>query len=175
MSQRSSAVSSGLLIVAFVVARADSPSISVFDVISIHESKPTPPFSVGGVNPSHSGRFSATNYSAMILIQVAYGFSYTRISEVPEWIHSTRFEIQAAADPSVDDRLAKLDEEDAKREKQHMLQDLLSQRFGLKVHISTRELPAYALVVTNTGPKFKKIAENRAPSPSNVPGAHPIE
>jgi uncharacterized protein (TIGR03435 family) len=184
MSQKSSVFASAILILASLSGGAqtipkqggDPPSTSAFDVISIHESNPTPPFSVGSVNPAHSGRFSATNYTAMILIQVAYGFTYTQISDVPEWVHSTRFEIRAAADPSMDDRLAKLDDEDARLEKQYMLQNLLSQRFGLKVHTSTRELPAYALVVANSGPKFlNKTPGSSSPSPPNVPKGHPIE
>jgi len=111
----------------------------------------------------------------MILIQVAYGFAYTQISDVPEWVHSTRFDIRAAADSSLDDRLAALDDEDASVEKQHMLQDLLERRFALKVHTSTRELPAYALVVANTGSKLKPTPENSPASSPIAPKAHPIE
>ena len=171
MRRTSSIVASAFLILTSLVGGAqttskqvgDPPSTSAFDVISIHTSNPTPPFSVGSVNPTLAGRFSATNYTAMILIQVAYGVSYTQISEVPEWVHSTRFEIRAVADPAVDERLAKLNDEDAKLEKQRMLQNLLQERFGLKVHTSTRELPAYALVVSNTGAKFL----NKTPGNSN--------
>ena len=183
MSQKRSVFAFALLILASFCGSAqtipqpdrDPSSISAFDVISIRESKPTPPFSVGSVNPAHAGRFSATNYTAMILIQVAYGFTYTQISDVPEWVHSTRFDIRAAADPSIDDRLAKLDDEDAGLEKQNMLQNLLSQRFGLKVHTTTRELPAYALVIANDGAKFNKTSANPTPSSPNAAKPHPIE
>jgi uncharacterized protein (TIGR03435 family) len=154
---------------------ASSPS-SVFDVISVRESKPVPPFPVGSINPPHSGRFSATNYSAMILIQVAYGFSYTQISEVPDWVRSARFEIRAQADPSVDDRLAKLSDEDAALEKQRMLQNLLADRFKLKVHTTTKRLPAYALVLAKGGPKLRKATmEDSSPAQPNAPKPHPIE
>jgi uncharacterized protein (TIGR03435 family) len=156
-------------------AQAQSPSLpSTFDVISIRETKPIPPFSVGSVNLPHSGRFSATNYSAMILIQVAYGLSYTQISEVPDWVRSARFEIRAQADPSVDDRLAKLSDDDAMLEKQHMLQKLLSDRFKLKVHTTTKTLPAYALALAKGGPKLRGASiDDSSPVQANVP--HPIE
>jgi uncharacterized protein (TIGR03435 family) len=147
-----------------------------FDVISVRESKPVPPFSVGSINPPHSGRFSATNYSAMILIQVAYGFSSTQISEVPEWVHSARFEIRAQADPSVDNQLAKLSDEDATLVKQHMLQRLLAERFNLRVHTTTKKLPAYALVVAKGGPKLRKAKmEEPSLAQPNAAKPHPIE
>ena len=39
-----------------------------------------------------------------------------------------------------------------------MLQALLADRFRLKFHRETREIPVYALVVANGGPKFKESA-----------------
>ena len=149
---------------------------SAFDVSSIRESKPVPPFSVSGFNPPHAGRFSATNYTAIILIQIAYGVTYTQISEAPDWVHSTRFEIRAQADPSIDDQLAKLSDEDARLEKQHMLQNLLADRFKLKVHIAKKKLPAYALVIAKNGAKLRKATiENSDPAQPHAPKAHPIE
>jgi uncharacterized protein (TIGR03435 family) len=39
-----------------------------------------------------------------------------------------------------------------------MLQALLADRFRLKIHRETRELPIYALVIGKGGPKFKESA-----------------
>jgi uncharacterized protein (TIGR03435 family) len=63
--------------------------------------------------------------------------------------------MQAKADPAVDARLRGLDSGPAREQKQHMLQALLADRFGLKVHQETRELPIYALVVAKGGPRFQ--------------------
>jgi uncharacterized protein (TIGR03435 family) len=46
----------------------------------------------------------------------------------------------------------------SKSEFRRMLQTLLAQRFNLKFHLETREMPVYALVVGKNGPKFKKSA-----------------
>ena len=177
MAQRNLIVASALLLFASLQGVTQTPSSpSAFDVIPIHETKPVPSASVGSINPPHSGRFTATNYSAMILIQVAYGVSYTQISGVPDWVHSTRFDIHAQSDPSIDDRLAKLSDEDATLEKQRMLQNLLADRFKLKVHTTTKKLPAYALVLAKGVPKLHKAAtDDSTPAQPNAPKPHPIE
>jgi uncharacterized protein (TIGR03435 family) len=41
-----------------------------------------------------------------------------------------------------------------------MLRTLLAERFHLKIHRETRELPVYALVVAKNGPKLKAAVEN---------------
>ena len=47
-----------------------------------------------------------------------------------------------------------------------MLQNLLADRFQLKVHRSTREPPVYALVVARNGPKLKvSVDDPDAPKP----------
>lgn len=54
-----------------------------------------------------------------------------------------------------------------------MLQRLLSDRFQLKVHPGTKEIPSYALVVAKSGPKMKESAIVPAP-PENVPETRPL-
>jgi uncharacterized protein (TIGR03435 family) len=159
------------------VALAQSPpneTASLFDVISIKEAKPSQPFSVGSFNPAHSGKFRATNYTAMILIQVAYGVTDLQVSGAPGWLRETRFEIQAQADESVDHRLEGLSDEDAALEKRRMLQGLLAERFKLRVHEVSKNLAAYALVVTKSGAKFSKSKEETKDGLERAK-AHPIE
>jgi uncharacterized protein (TIGR03435 family) len=52
-----------------------------------------------------------------------------------------------------------------------MLQNLLAERFRLKVHHETKDVPSYELVVGKNGPKFKESAGE--PPPSNDPIAPP--
>jgi uncharacterized protein (TIGR03435 family) len=82
---------------------------------------------------------------------MAYGIPESReyLLSGPEWLESEHFDISAkyAAGTSNADSLP-------------MLQRLLEDRFGLKVHHETRDFTAYALVAGKNGPKLK------APVPS---------
>jgi uncharacterized protein (TIGR03435 family) len=59
-------------------------------------------------------------------------------------LESDGFDIDAkGADPKV-----------TQAEFRHMIRSLLADRFQLKVHRSTKELPIYVLVLAKNGPKF---------------------
>jgi uncharacterized protein (TIGR03435 family) len=51
-----------------------------------------------------------------------------------------------------------------------MLRPVMEQRFGLKAHHETREVPAYALRIAKGGPKF-----GPAPAPANEAEAREVE
>ena len=78
----------------------------------------------------------------------------------PGWLNSAKFDIEAKADESVDAEMQKLDSDAGRLQKQKMLQALLAERFALKTHVETRELPIYALVVAKNGPKLEKSKAN---------------
>jgi uncharacterized protein (TIGR03435 family) len=101
------------------------------------------------------GNFKAQNVTTMELIRYAFGMPETRISGGPGWMRSAKFDVEAKSDSALDARLRGLDSASAREQKQHMLQALLADRFALKVHKETRELPIYALVVAKGGPRFQ--------------------
>jgi uncharacterized protein (TIGR03435 family) len=78
-------------------------------------------------------------------IRVAYRVKDYQVSG-PDWITSERFEIDA-----------KLPDGAARDQVPDMLQSLLEDRFGLKLHRGTKDLPVYALVVANGGVKMKEL------------------
>jgi uncharacterized protein (TIGR03435 family) len=125
-----------------------------FDVASIHENNSPLPYSLSRDNPTHSSLFQVTNFTARDLIMIAYGVSNFTVSGGASWIGSTRFDIRAKADSSVDDALAKLSDREAAQEKQHMIQLLLKERFNLKVHQEVKPRVAYELSVGKGGAKF---------------------
>jgi bla regulator protein BlaR1 len=64
----------------------------------------------------------------------------------PAWLDSTRYDIVGKGpDPNV-----------ANPEVWEMMRSLLAERFRMKYHIETRQLPIYALVVAKGGPKLRK-------------------
>jgi uncharacterized protein (TIGR03435 family) len=137
-----------------------------FEVTSV---KPSPPagfgFSTRGGGP-RGNRFAMTGATLRMLLQFAYrgptvqpgvpgpGLMNNQIVGAPSWIDSDRFDIQATAgtDSSTipPDRM------------QLMVQSLLEDRFQLKAHLETRELPIYNLVVGKDGPKLK-LSEDQTP------------
>ena len=84
-----------------------------------------------------------------------------RIVGAPDWVRSKRYDIEAKVAPDDAPKLDKLKME----QRRTMLLPLLEERFGLKYHHETRELPTYALVVAKSGPKLKESTAPMAPPP----------
>jgi uncharacterized protein (TIGR03435 family) len=103
-----------------------------------------------------NGSFTATNVSLRNLIQYeAYDIPQSRILGGPKWLDSTRFDIEAKMDDAEAAQLKALDYEHSRVQAQAMFQQLLADRFQLKVHWETRELPVYALAVAKKGAKLQ--------------------
>ena len=138
------------LAVVFALAADSRPA---FDVASIKAD-----LSETGVDHfrNSGGTFLAVNYSLRRYIAMAYGLPDSRqyLLSGPEWLDSERFDISA-----------KYPAEASNADSMLMLQRLLEERFGLKVHHATQDFTAYALVVGKNGPKLK------APAPPVGSGA----
>lgn len=148
-----------------------------YDVTSVRQCPPGPQ-SNGWVNPLHSGRLSGTCNWAEQLIGWAYGVDY-RVQVVggPDWVktarsNEVRFSVEARSDSATDDKLAKLSDDQATLEKEHMLQTLLADRFGLRAHMETRQEPALALTIAKNGLKMQK-GEPPPPRPAGKTGPWP--
>lgn len=114
-----------------------------------------------------SGTFRADNINLRFLIRVAYGVRSFNVSGGPPWIDSEAYVI--IAKPRVIREGAK---PATLPEMYLMLQVLLEDRFKLKVHRETRELPVYELTVAKGGLKMQQskcipgppaLQENRPP------------
>jgi uncharacterized protein (TIGR03435 family) len=132
----------------------------VFEVAAIHQNTTDQSGRSHIVSSSHDGRFTAINVTLKALLQWAFAIADARILGGPAWFNSARFNIEAKADSSVDEQLRGLDSDVGRLRKQQMLQALLADRFGLKVHQETRKLPIYALTVAKSGPKFQPSQVN---------------
>ena len=165
-------------------AAADPPARSApyiptltYDVASIRECPPEPQWN-NLISPTHSGRFTGTCVWVAQLIGWAYGVDFrVQVVGAPDWVqmarsNQVRFDVQARSDSATEDKLAKLSDDQAKLEKQHMLQALLADRFGLRAHIETRPQPAFVLTVAKHGPKLQK-GEPPLPRPENFSGPWP--
>ncbi len=104
-----------------------------------------------------SGSAHLSNMTLAGLIKFAYGLQEDELVGGPAWINSKRFDIEAKSEASVTVDPKKISDEQRKtRAANPMLpmQNLLADRFQLKVHRETRELPVYALVVAKGGSKL---------------------
>ena len=95
-----------------------------------------------------------------ILITSAYNLpvgSESRILGGPEWLRQDidQFEIQAKIEDSEYVVMQKMTPAQQHERVALMEQSLLADRFRLKVHFETREMPVYALVVAKSGAKLK--------------------
>jgi bla regulator protein blaR1 len=80
----------------------------------------------------------------------------------PDWIYTNRYDINTKIGASLYASMLKMPKEQRDEISRLMQQSLLADRLGLKVHFETRELPVYALVVANGGPKLTPAEDVRA-------------
>ncbi|HWB84116.1 MAG TPA: TIGR03435 family protein [Bryobacteraceae bacterium] len=129
-------------------AEVKAPARLSFEVASIRPHKGTITFSM---DPSIRGRrVTATASTLLDLITTAYGVKYYQISGAPAWAASEHYDLEAKAE----DGRSPLTMDQCRQ----MLQTLLTDRFQLKVHRESEEVPVYALVVGKNGPKLKTMA-----------------
>jgi uncharacterized protein (TIGR03435 family) len=113
---------------------------------------------------SGGGRFSTAGTTLKMLIGFAYRLRDFQVSGGPGWISSDRYDIEAKAEDVADMSPDKLPA---------MLQNLLAERFQLKAHTETRELPTYELVISKDGSKLKSVPEPARRDPGAPPGPPP--
>ena len=128
-----------------------------FEVASV---KVSAPFTPGrglprGGGPNDPEHLSLSYMTMELLLERAYGMKEYQISG-PAWLTTEHYDVAATMAPGT-----------SKEQQALMLQSLLAQRFGLKVHRETREIPVYDLVVGKGGPKFKESPPD-APAPATA-------
>lgn len=124
-----------------VTTSGQSPSADGFDIASVRP------------NPSRTGirghsfpanRFEARNVPLADLVLVAYGepgqlLPPSQVSGGPIWMNADRFDVSATFGGDKAKTVA---------EKQLRLRRLLAERFKLRVHTETKDLPIYTLVLS---------------------------
>jgi uncharacterized protein (TIGR03435 family) len=122
----------------------------------------SPTFEVASVKPNKSGQgfvqlgggggqYTITNAPLRLIIRNAYRLQDFQIVGGPTWLTSDRFDIIAKSEPTA-----------TPDQTQAMVKALLAERFKLKVHTESRELPVYAMVLAKNdgklGPQIKPAA-----------------
>jgi uncharacterized protein (TIGR03435 family) len=125
-----------------------------FDVVSIKPNVSGGGGGTGILRPQPGGRLTAEGVLLRFFIQSAYGLKSYQISGGPSWLDSDRFDVQAKAESSP-----------GNEQMMQMMQSLLQDRFQLKVHRETRDLPVYDLTVAKSGSKLPPPKEGNCVSP----------
>ena len=124
-----------------------------------------PSFEVASIKPNKAGDnrvmammtpdgLSLTGTPMGMILRQAFGLGDDRILGAPGWAQSDRFDIQTKVEAADLPLWKKLTPD----QRFAMLLPVLEERFNLKYHHETRELPVYELVVAKGGSKLKESA-----------------
>jgi len=139
-----------LLAVALSPVFAQSPGGASFEVASVRPAgvlqRGRPVGMRGGPGTDDPGQINWNYVTLQDLLMRAYDVKDYQISG-PAWLSTERYDVAAKVPPSVDAKAFRT-----------MLQNLLAQRFALKLHRESKEIPGYELVVAKNGPRFHESA-----------------
>lgn len=114
-----------------------------FDAASVKLNRSAPNFNGGGgIKPG--GGVSMRNVTVRMLVELAYGASDYQLFGGPAWMGATGYDVDAKPAAAVDMKTARL-----------MLQTLLTERFGLKLHRESGTVNGFHLTVDRGGSKLK--------------------
>ncbi len=144
-----------LVLLASIALCQTADSRPTFDAASIHKADAShkgPPMDI-----TPAGRFTATT-DLRWLLQVAYSVRFDQIVGGPKWLDGEDYTIVAAPPAGLP---LPPDQKSVNRVTEERLRALLEDRFQLKVHRETREMPIYELTAAKGGSKLKE--EPQAP------------
>jgi len=118
-----------------------------FEVVSVRSNR-----SSGSVGISARGDgVYIKNIPLRRIVSLAYDFKlHDLVSGLPDWADSEHFDVTGKVGQSDVDAFTKL----GINSRFLLLQPVLEDRFRMKSHFETREIPVYELVVDKNGPKF---------------------
>jgi uncharacterized protein (TIGR03435 family) len=135
-----------------------------FEVASVKPSNPdasSPLSALPLILPSGAGRITASNTPLKNLVLGAYELQDFQLSGGPSWLTSRRWDINAKAE----------NPKATMKELMAMLKTLLADRFQLKAHMETRDVPIGALVMARSdgklGPKLT-VSTAKCPTPEEL-------
>lgn len=147
----------GGMITPRVQAQSPPAARPVFDVASV---RPSDPNERGDWVHFPPGRLEVRNAPLIFVIQQIYGVRDFQIVGAPKWIvdrNTARFDINAKAEGVTDEGHLRL-----------MAQNLLEDRFRLKLHRETRDLPVYLLTQAKNGVRVKVAPDDGSPRGSGA-------
>ena len=127
----------------------------------------------GNMDFPPNGRVNIVNVTFKMVMQASYRLQDYQIIGGPNWVNTDRFDIQATPSAEYKPELTRptapcFGSDCPLTPIQMMMQDLLRDRFELKTHRETREIPIYELRIGKNGFKLKEV-DPRKPSVTSPP------
>jgi uncharacterized protein (TIGR03435 family) len=124
---------------------SSAPAFEVASIAPCRPGTPEPPGEhMGMIRFAYpGGRFDAKATTVKYLLEWAYGILPAQHSDGPAWMGTDRYDIAAKAEGNVTEAQMKL-----------MARALLAERFKLKFHRETRDVPVIVLSLGKTAPKL---------------------
>jgi uncharacterized protein (TIGR03435 family) len=113
-----------------------------FDVVSV---RPSPPDADTDTRRLPGGRLMATGLTVKGLIRLGWDLQDFQILGGPAWVSTDRYDIAGRAP----------DGTSSGESLNPFIQSMLAERFGLKFHLESRQLPRLALTVGKNGHKLR--------------------
>jgi len=133
----------------FVPGQSNSAPLT-YEIVSVRQSSPGT--DLEGINPLPNGvGYNGIGVTVRDMLTVMYRLPRRQVIGGPGWVDSERFDVMVRADHrySIDELHA-------------MFQNMLADRFHLKLHIETKQGPVYALTIAKSGLKMAPVEEGFA-------------
>jgi len=149
-------ISAGLALLVAFAAFGQAPATPKFEVATI---KPTDPNFGGILIQFPAGTLALRGFTLKDIIGFAYDMDNRQILNIPKEIESQRYDVVGKAEKPL---------MPANTDVKPMVQSLLAERFQLKFHRETREIPVYVLTVVKGGHKMKPRTEGDGGPPTSM-------
>ena len=173
-----------LLALVLLAALPGAPALPA-QLITAPAGQPLPTFEVATIKPNRSGEnmrlvrmmsdlYVVTNLPLRDIIGLAWGLhSHAQLAGGPSGLLDQSFDVSAKLDPADVAALKSLSRDDRQHALALRLQALLEDRFALQVHIESRQLSEYDLVVAKGGAKLHAAPPLPPPNPDAPPPSPP--
>lgn len=121
-----------------------------------------------------NGDLLATSVNSISLISYGYdapGNPSERLSQLPPWVYSERYDIEAKASSVAGGGSSANDPDSFRR----VFRGLLKDRFGLVMRTDSKAVPVYFLVVATDGPRLKRSATTGCVFDTAPDGCHAFQ
>jgi uncharacterized protein (TIGR03435 family) len=127
-----------------------------FEVATV---KPTPPEEHSQGFQTRGTHIKLVRETVLSMVMFAYGVHKKQVIDAPAWMTEQAWDVDGIPDVPGEPNVKQF---------QELVQKLLADRFGLKMHHEKREMGYYALRVAEGGPKLTKSASPEDTSPDET-------